>query len=195
MKYVFKILSFLFLLILFTSEDCSNEVHQPSVYEQQQTLFGELETNFTVAELDEEELDAMKQRAAQKFNELIDYINIYSDAAINAEFREEARKMISEYFLSELDVQHFFSFLNLQEDTARHFLFNPADESWGAIQNSVVDVLPFENTGTGDYIADISYELSTSFSEYEGHLSVVLKKASKQFGDYNLLVWEQFFKL
>jgi len=194
MKYILKIIAYLFLLLLLTSEDCSDEMHRPSVSEQQRSMFEKLEDNFTAVVPPVEDLDAMERRSVQKFRELIEYLEVYSDTAYNDEFRQEARKMISKAFLSEMDLQQFLAHLNLQEDTNRLLVESPQHEMNVIKLDSISILHSFTSTGPSEFSSEMYYAVSGISENYEGQIKVVVTKRPKQFGEKRLLVWEQFFQ-
>ena len=194
MKQILKITAYLFLLLLFTSEDCSDEMHRPSISEQQRSMFEKLEDNFTAVVPPVEDLNAMERRAVQKFRESIEYLNVCSDTSFNVAFRQEARKMISKAFMSEMDLQHFLSHLNLQEDTNR-FIFESPQHVMNVFKLDSISILhSFTSTGPSEFSSEMYYAVSGISENYEGQIKVVVTKKPKQFGDNRLLVWEQFFQ-
>jgi len=194
MKHILKILSYLFILILLTSEDCSDDTQRPSVSEQQKSMFEELEENFTAVVPPVEDLDAMEQRSLQKFCEMIDYLNVYSDTSFNVEFRREARKMISKVFMSKMDLQHFMSDIDLREDTIGQILENAKYEMTFIKLDSASILYGFTSTGPSEFRSEMYYQIYCNSEKYEGNLEVVVSKESKQFGRTELMVWEQYFK-
>ncbi|GEM_PF-1891368 len=196
MKDYSKILIFLMLLCLLTSEDCSNLGSEQSFETRQKDFYEELENELKSENLTSEKLMAYEKQSLQMIEDLLDYLNIYSDRNIPVEFRLQAKGMIQETFLSETDLDSFYTNINVSEDktgkilkpqnlqTSRFVLKNKSitenirHSSWEKYEGK----MEFQ-------ISPVSHPMETT----EGRLNIILKKVEKQFGEEKELVWQLFF--
>lgn len=190
MKNYFKISAFIALLFLLTAEDCGsgfNEAEQVETAEYK--MYSELERGFVADELDDEKLKALEKRAIQKFNELSDYMNIYSDSSLNVQFRKQAGQMMKEAFVSEKEWLIFIESMKLTEAPEQYLLLN-AEGELAVLKLKLPAVeKPFMRLAM-DYRAQLNYQ----FQDSTKIIGVLATKKTKRFGDEALFVWELFFE-
>ena len=196
MKTVYKIMIYLLLLVLLTAEDCSERGSESQQIKSYGTnMFLELEKDFVAEELEPESLQALEKRAVQKLRDLVDYINIYADSGLNVQFRQQARQMMSEAFVTELDLHTFFIEHEFKEDTFSQVLFILEGKKIHANLESVFVTKPFKITSESNYTGEIGYRLSNQNKSSENQIKIVARKVHKTFGEDSLEVWELFFEL
>ena len=190
MKNYFKIAAFIALLFLLTAEDCGpgyNAAEQAETIES--AMFRELESSFVAEGLDAKRLQALEQRAIQKFYELSEYMQLYADTALDMQFRRQARQMMVKTFVSEVEFLNFIVSLDFREDLGQYLLLNtqgePATFNW----KFPVSGNPFLHSPKG-YKTQLDY-MSQNKKKVIG---VLATKKTKVFGDQTLLVWELFFE-
>lgn len=182
------------LLILLTAEDCSNHYSESQLAEQSEmVLFDQLQNNFMADELDAESLQALELRATQKFFELVEYMNLYSDSSLNTQFRNQLKQLIQDAFISEQDLQSFFTELNLKEDSNNLLLSSSDGNVIHAHVESVIPTTGFDLTSQGNYKIELLYRFSSKGEITQGKIQTVAKKIPKKFGKNTLDVWKLFF--
>ncbi|MDX1283876.1 MAG: hypothetical protein R3182_02645 [Draconibacterium sp.] len=175
MKQFVKILTYLFLLVLLTAEDCGNSTPEPSPSEIRVSLYQTMEDEFTTDQLSEVQLAAFEKRAEQKLIDLFELINMYSDTSLNVQFRQQARQTIANAFISETDFEEFLG-----------SLINTSKESVNLSRSLQLDFAT-------QYSGGISFIYTQGEETLTGEMKVVLKKVSKQFGNSELEVWDVYF--
>lgn len=193
MKRYLKILSWLTLILLITDEKCS-ETGSSSV-QPREDVYQTIQNEFTKDEISTETRMAFEKRAVQKLKDLVDYINIYADTSYSAEFREQAKQMIKDAFLSEQDVLPFITELGLMEDSTSQVLFTDSGSQFQTSADSIIISKEFQLTAEDDYEGEISFNFSAGEITSTERIKIVVRKALKQFGETSIYVWEVFFEL
>jgi hypothetical protein len=103
MRRSFQILIILFAIILFGAPTC-NDKEQGSAGRELTVLNSSMDSlreSFGSEHLSATSLEAFEVSASQKLPEFADYLRILGDTSLNASFKDKAREMIRDLFLSE----------------------------------------------------------------------------------------------
>lgn len=181
------------LILLITAEKCS-ETGSSSV-QPREDVYQTIQNEFTKDEISTETRMAFEKRAVQKLKDLVDYINIYADTSYSAEFRQQARQMIKDAFLSEQDVLPFITELGLKEDSTSQVLFTDSRSQFQTRADSITISKEFQLTEENEYDGEIIFNFSIGETTSMERVKIVVRKALKQFGETTIYVWEVFFEL
>lgn len=184
------------LLVLLTAEDCglgSRKAIEVDSFEDR--MFHELERSFVSEEMDKEHLQALEKRAIQKFYELVDYLNIYTDTSLDIQFRQQAKAMLGKTFISKTDLDAFYFLLKLEEDANSEILINPKGDLIRLNVDSVKMNREFSLSSDSNYEGELNFTINQQGAISQEKIQVVALKISKHFGSNSLEVWELFFKL
>lgn len=193
MKLVYKIVAFVFLLLICTAEDCGNNYSDSQSNELSEIdRFSELEENFMIDELDSERLLVMEDRALQKLEELFGYLFLYSDTGLNYEFRQQLKQTIREYFISEYTIQLFFTELELKEDTINKLLFAKDRMKLNLSSDSFTVLKGLKRESNSTYSGELGFVLNTK-EVTDGKINVIAVKDYKYFGKDSVNIWELYF--
>lgn len=198
MKQYFKILSFLSLLFLLTSEDCSNRDLPMSSEEKSSTLYQNLEDEFLIEELNTTKLLAFEKRAVQKLSDLSDYLTIYADSSLSNEFRIQAKNTLRDMFYSEEDLQNYFNAFSFVEDSSENQLYfgfnndvvNTSIDSIQMVESFVKKGSKYEGS---IQFSQVLYPFGNSTNQiihfYDQQIKIIVIKSEKHFGDKALDIW------
>lgn len=190
MKEWYKIAGFLLLLLVLTAEDCSDEAHQPSFAESQMTVYDEIENDFIADEIDPATLKAFEERALEKMYEFIDYMNLYADSSLNAEFRLQARQMAVALFVDKADFNKLLENLQVVEEEPKNRLIqNDGKSVEFKLEN--VQVINSLQSVDSNYIGQLFYRINDT----DQNIDLRLQKTEIAFGNDEMAVWKIFFKL
>lgn len=181
------------LLFLLTAEDCADSRVEPSKADVRIHLFQGIENEFTSDMLSDEALLAFEKRAEQKLVDLIDYLNIYADSGISIEFREQAKQMIGDAFISSSDVQQFYKNLELTEDITKTILLKGDTNLFHTEVTSIDVIQSFQKRSNSEYVGEIQFVQMIDKNTISQHLEILAVKTSKNFGNETLIVWKMSF--
>lgn len=183
------------LLVLLTSEDCSNSGSEGHVGNVKKDFYAELESEFKTETLAQEKLFAFEQRSLEMMEDLIDYLNISSDTTNPVEFRAHANNMIRETFYSKKDMELFHELIYKSGKRDKNSKVDNLSYLNLLLINKSIPEKIHESTWE-TYSGKIEFEIASSNLNNEtikGQLTILLKKVEKEFGEEKDLVWQLFF--
>lgn len=192
MKQLIKILSFLMLMLLLTSEDCSDRGRETSVEERQMEIFKEIENNFEKEALEPKELRAFENRSLQMLEELADYLNIYADTSLLKEFRLQSKQMIYDLFTSQNELSSFLTHFQVKEDDENNILCSGSNKSLqfhlasASISENLTQQTDLTYSGSIEFVLAVS---DSDLSSNKNKLEILLEKNQKQLGKETQEVW------
>ena len=196
MKLIGKIIILLIFLVILTAEDCSNLGSESTVVETRTDFYAELEKDFKTESLSPDKLKAFEERSLQMIDDLVDYLNIYSDTEKHVEFRKQSRELIQEMFVSDEDLDVFFDMMDIWEDKTNYKILVNGKKNAVFILESKKIAGGLKFNQNENYDGKLEFVVSVLKSENEKRavdLNTILKKVEKQFGQESNLVWKVFF--
>jgi len=208
MKHFLYISTLILLYLLTCSKGCDNG-EQRKAERQQIRIKNEIDsvtTVFSRETLLPETLRAFEETAKTNFSDLFDYIKIASDTNTAPAFRDHARKMILNQFVSNSNVFTFslddesrieeISLNNLLENNSLNLeylsLIQP-DSLW-----FIHDLNPVNDSVFGGQMGFTYVSLAEQIKQENhflgtGYVEVWIEKRSREFGDDTLKVWSTYF--
>jgi hypothetical protein len=206
MKKIVIITFSLMAFLVFCSKSCETPEDQQAGKEEAalKATLDSISNSFSADQLSEQSLRSLEVKAKQKLTDLADYLQIYADKSLDEAFREHARQMILDLFIS--DTVHIFFKVsdNIKEKslTINDFLKmdpGPGKKSTDFIFDSIELSEPLRRMN------DLNYKGSLKFSQrYEVYsdtnstitgsvhkkIDVIVTKVRKQFGTDTLEIWQ-----
>jgi len=207
MKNFFHISALILLYLLFTAKSCDDREQADKIHEQ----VGIAKTRdsiisvFSPDSLSMASLRAFETAAMIRLSDFNDYLAILGDTSIDKSFRDEARKMIKNLFISENSVLE----LKDPDDPGRRevpvrqlMAGSGASAMFGAIIPDSTGVKQsLQRTGDSIYTGTLSYVYVPAGKHTVKHQNrmlgtgitgFVVTKHEKKFGAETLMVWDVF---
>ncbi|MDF9796647.1 hypothetical protein OKW21_001910 [Catalinimonas alkaloidigena] len=188
----------LLLVLLFFFGACAS-THREKMLEESleidenSLVYKDLEARFTSSQLSEEELMALEVRAAQKFQDFIDYLNLLARPDLDTVFRQQAVRQLQSLFVDSLVS---ISLQGEEKQMLRDMLpaLEEASTEHGQYSIQHIEVaVPLRKTGAAQYAGSLKFEQLESNKNViskSGEAFFLVKKVSKQFGQQKEWVWE-----
>jgi len=206
-KFLFIFIAILAYLLL-CSKSCDSDERDDAVSQEAELTKTKerIKNEFKSEDLSKKSLRAFEVKAKQKLIDLADYLSIYYDKPIDKSFKNQARLMIQDLFISD-SVQ--INSLLLNESEAKNIPINKYFSSgFGSGFNSMVFTFDsIEVTTPLRRIDDFNYKGRLSFSQHVKTCSsadtvftvpvrmeadIFASKVRKPFGKDTLQVWSVF---
>lgn len=193
---------FVFLLILFSAETCSDSQTGIAGEDKKSAMFRQIENDFLADELSSEILLAFEEKAIQKLNDLADYLSIYADSSISQPFRIQAKQMIEENFIHKDAELSFYRNLKLQPDTVNQLLM--FSDCTGICKMEIKQISiskPLQKVSLSGYSGEIQFSFFVSHFKFPENIpaksvqcsiEISAIKKEKNFGNYSQGVWEVY---
>lgn len=206
-KYLIISLSLLALL-LFSSKRCDSPENENAGQEEiaMTTALDSINKAFEADYLSEQTLRAFEVKAKQKLIDFADYLHIYTDKSLEESFKDQARQMILDLFIS--DSVHIKIRISKEQKemnlTITEFLRIVPGSGSNAIEvkiDSLEISEPLHRIGDGRYAGSLKFsqsfkEFSSNDNSFTGSLSkkvdIIATKIRKQFGSDTLQIWKVY---
>lgn len=197
---------YFYILISFFLSACANAPMEKAAYnEKPVSEFEYAENELADAKLEEslsgaidskEKLTSFEQRAVQKLQDFVNYLEIISNPEYDIVFRNQAKSMAESLFrdgkISENNLAP-----SIENMEINNFLTRLSENEFGEIAPAIQNVkvlLHFQETKASFFRATLSFDLFIKENSSNKTATVILTKITKQFGEQQKEVWEVFLE-
>ena len=206
-RYVISACSLLAFLI-FCSKSCEtpeNEKDRLKNIELQATL-DSIENSFLSETPSDQILRLLEEKAKQKLADLADYLQIYTDTTLDEAFREHARQMIRELFISDsarikIRISKDEKETDLIMNKFLNLLSDPDKDFFGFIFDSIILSEPLNRNKDLNYTGSLEFLLrydedpdtsSIIAQSSTKKVDIIATKVRKPFGRDTLQIWQVY---